>query len=207
MSVNLNYEKRLWEKGYKNVVGVDESGRGPLAGPVVAVAVFVKKSARKNISSLRPELKDSKKLTPQKRRELYQKIIKNSSLEWRIAKVFPKVIDRINIKAASELAMQRAVEKIERRIDFLLIDGKFLKNKKLKNMNHRMIIKADEKVFSCVTAGILAKVERDKIMKRYHQKYPEYGFNKHKGYGTKLHKKMLRKHDCCSIHRKSFKLD
>ena len=177
-----------------------------LAGPVVAAAVLIK-----SISEIQRkfrkivEIKDSKKLTPKKREELYEILTKNQAIEWRTGKASEKVIDKINIKNASELAMFRATQKFKKPPNFLLIDGKYLKNKKLEKISYKLIIKADEKVLSCAIASIIAKVTRDRIMKRYHEKYPRYGFDKHKGYPTKLHKRMLKKSGPCKIHRKSFR--
>ena len=195
---NFREEKKLQKKGYKRIAGLDEAARGPLAGPVVAAAVIVHKNLKES------KVKDSKKLSPKKREQIFKILIKHPSIEWGIGKVSEKVIDKINIKNAAELAMLKAVQKLKVPPDFLLIDGKYLKNTKLKNTNHKLIIKADEKVFSCSAASIIAKVTRDRIMIKYHNKYPEYGFNKHKGYPTRLHRKMLKKHGLCKIHRKSF---
>lgn len=201
----LKEEKRLWKKGYKRVACLDEAGRGPLAGPVVAAAVTLK-SIRGISDKLVQihELKDSKKLTSAKREKLYKLITKNPVIEWQTARVSEKVIDKINIKNAAELAMFRAVRKLKLLPDFLIIDGKFLKNNGLKNIKHRLIIKADEKVFSCIAASIVAKVTRDRIMQKYHEKYPRYGFNQHKGYPTEYHKRMLKKYGICKIHRKTY---
>jgi len=178
-----------------------------LAGSVVAAAAMVKKFSIFNFQF--SKIKDSKKLTPKKREEFYKLLTKNPTLKWGIGIVSEKVIDKINIKNAAELAMENAVKnlekKINKKIDFLIIDGKYLKNQKLKTKNHKLIVKADEKVFSCAAASILAKVTRDRIMERYHKKYPRYGFDRHKGYPTRHHFKMLKKFGPCKIHRKSFK--
>jgi ribonuclease HII len=199
---NFKEEKKLWKRGFKRVAGIDEAGRGPLAGPVLAAAVVMKKSLRK-IDILR-EVKDSKKLSPKKREKLYKLLTKNSDIEWGVARVSEKIVDKINIKNASELAMERAVERLGKKPDFLIIDGNQLKNHKLKKKNYKLIVKADEKVLSCSIASIIAKVTRDRIMVRYHKKYPKYGFKKHKGYPTKFHFKILEKYGPCKIHRKSF---
>ncbi len=205
----LKEEKRLWQKGFKRVVGLDEAGRGPLAGPVVAAAVKVFPTKIKNsnvgIKRLLKEARDSKQLTPIKREELYKILTKNPAIEWKTSKVSEKIIDKINIKNAAELAMFRAVKKLKLTPDFLIIDGKFLKNNNLKNMRHKLIVKADEKVFSCIAASIIAKVTRDKIMREYHKKYSCYRFDKHKGYPTKLHLVRLKKYGLCKIHRRSFR--
>jgi len=161
-----------------------------------------------NLKSNFKGIRDSKKLTPKKREEFYNLIVKSPFLEWGIGRVSEKVIDKINIKNAAELAMEKALKNLEKKVtkkaDFLIIDGNQLKNLKLKTYNLKLIIKGDEKVFSCAAASIIAKVTRDKIMRRYHKKYPRYGFLKHKGYPTKFHLKMLKKYGPCKIHRKTF---
>lgn len=195
---NLNEEKKLWRKGYKRVAGLDEAGRGPLAGPVVAAVVVIKPI----ILVILKGVKDSKKLSSEKREKLYKLITRNQNLEWGIGLVSEKKIDKINIKNAAELAMEKAIASLRRKPDFLIFDKGV--NLKL-GISKKSILNADEKVFSCAAASILAKVRRDRIMMRYHKKYPCYGFDKHKGYPTKLHRKMLKKFGPCKIHRKTFK--
>jgi len=200
---NFSEEKKLWKRGMRRVAGLDEAGRGPLSGPVFAAAVIVKKDRK--LKLLR--VNDSKKLSPKKREELYEILIDHPKIKWGIAKVSEKVIDRINILEATKLAMKRAVEKLKvknrrRKIDFLILDGNF---KIDSSIPQKAIVKADNKVFSCAAASILAKVSRDRLMQRYDKKYPKYGFSKHKGYATKLHFKMLERYGPCKIHRKSFR--
>jgi ribonuclease HII len=205
---NLKEEKKLWKKGYKVVVGLDEAGRGALCGPVVAAAVMVKfkiqnakcKMKIQNLKLLR-EIRDSKKLTSQKRKELYRRIVKCPFIEWGIGKVSEKVIDKINIFEATKLAMKRAIKNLKKKPDFLILDGNFKLDLPILQ---KSIVKGDEKVLSCAIASIIAKVTRDKIMEKYAEKFPEYGFEKHKGYPTKFHLKMLKKYGPCKIHRKSF---
>ncbi len=211
---NFREEKKLYKKGYKVVVGIDEAGRGPLAGPVVAAAfVFGAKPGfpgkARLLSGLLSCIKDSKQLTAKQREGIYKALKENPSVEWGIGKVSEKVIDRINILEATKLAMQRAVKNLENRlcetgfhtIDFLLIDGNFgIKYP----ISQKSIIKADEKVFSVAAASIVAKVTRDKMMLNYHKRYPEYCFDKHKGYPTKYHKKLIQKHGICRLHRQTF---
>jgi len=200
----LNEERKLWKKGHKKVVGLDEAGRGPLAGPVVAAAVMIKRFPVANFQFL--GINDSKKLSAKKREEFYKIITKHPAIEWGIGKVSEKVIDKINIFQATKLAMKRATNNLERKhslADFLILDGKISLDLPIAQ---KSIVKADEKVFSCMAAGILAKVWRDRIMRKYHLKYPGYGFAQHKGYPTKYHRKMLKKHGRCVIHRLSFKL-
>jgi len=201
---NFRQEKKLWKKGYKYVVGLDEAGRGPLSGPVVAAAVVINSSFKFQVFGLE-DLKDSKKLTPKKREEFYKILTNHSAIEWGIGKVSEKVIDKINILEATKLAMKRAIKNLEkkhRRASFLILDGNFKIDSPIPQ---KSIIKADEKVFSCACASILAKVYRDRIMRRYHKKYSQYGFAQHKGYPTKQHRKMLKKYGPCKIHRKTFK--
>lgn len=193
---NFREENKLRRKGFKNIVGIDEAGRGPLASSVVAAAVFVEK----DVSF--PGLKNSKDLSPSLREEIFKKAKEDPRIEWGIGRVSEKVIDRINILEATRLAMKRAVVNLKKDADFLIVDG---------NMGididipQKSIIKGDEKVFSCALASVIAKVVRDRAMRRYHKKYPLYCFDRHKGYGTKLHKEMIKKYGICKIHRKSFK--
>jgi len=218
---SLAPEKKLWRKGYKRVAGLDEAGRGPLAGPVVAAAVILNSKLKTQKSKLQlktknllKEVKDSKKLMPKKREALYKFLIKDLNIEWGIGRVSEKVIDKINILEATKLAMVRAVKNLEKKYsqaDFLILDGNFtLPAEALakagidKSISQKSIIKGDNKVFSVAAASILAKVYRDKIMERYDRKFPKYEFKKHKGYGTKFHFKMLKKYGPCKIHRKTF---
>jgi len=243
LMISLKEEKKLWEKGYKRVVGLDEAGRGPLAGPVVAAAITIKNpkseilNPKQNPKSQIPnsklleywkirisdlfrisnlgfrilKLRDSKKITPKQREKFYKLITNNPNIEWGIGKVSEKVIDKINILEATKLAMKKAIENLNSKlksqnskVDFLITDGNFKLDLPIPQ---KSIIKADEKVFSCALASIIAKVWRDRIMKRYHQKYPQYGFGQHKGYPTKEHYKKIKKYGPCKIHRKSFKLN
>ena len=195
----------MWKRGYGVVVGVDEVGRGPLAGPVIACAVAA--HAKFKVQSAKLKVDDSKKLSAKKREELYRILTAHPAIEWGIGRTSEKVIDKINIFQATKLAMQKAVLALEKKIgqtvEFLLIDGNFGIDMA---REQKPIIKGDEKVFSCAAASIIAKVQRDKIMIKYHQKYPQYGFDKHKGYGTKQHFEALRNYGTCEIHRKSFNL-
>lgn len=200
---NLNEERKLWKKGYKCVVGIDEVGRGPLAGPVVACAVLLDQKLK--IQGIFHKVKDSKKLSSKKREEIYKIATNHPQIIYGIGKVSHKAIDKINILNATKLAMKKAADNLKfKRIDFLLLDGNF----GLENINilQKSIIKGDEKVMSCALASIIAKVERDRLMEKYHKKYPNYGFDRHKGYGTKFHYKMLRNFGPSVIHRKSFNL-
>ncbi len=215
---NLKEEIKILQKGYKVVVGFDEAGRGALAGPLVVSGVLIRNlkinSLKRKLKNILREVKDSKKIAPLKREKIFQYLIEDFDIEGVISAVSAKVIDRINVDNATKLAIARCVEKIEKKkpsfkIDYLIIDGKNIKLekfKKLKKIRQKTIVRADEKVFSCACASIIAKVSRDRIMRRLHKKYPNYGFDKHKGYGTEFHRKMLKKYGPCLIHRKSFQL-
>ena len=191
----LKYENFFATKGYKNIVGIDEAGRGPLAGPVVAVAL---NWGNKDIID---GVNDSKKISEKKRLLLFDQIIENA-LEIGIGIVHEEKIDQINILQATYLAMRTAVEKLTIRPDMLLVDG----NKAdIKNFEQKNIIKGDSLSYSIACASIIAKVTRDKLMIQYDKIFPDYGFCKHKGYGTKKHLKAIKKSYACPIHRKSFR--
>ena len=192
---NCNEEKKLWKRGFNFVVGLDEAGRGPLAGPVVAAAVVL----NKNVSIGDLKIRDSKKLSEQQREFFYEKLTHHKDIRWQIGIVSEKVIDQINILQATKLVMVKAIKNLPG--DFLLIDGNFNIRS---NIGQKSIIKGDEKVFSITAAGIIAKVTRDRIMKKMHKKYPKYGFGAHKGYGTSLHVRNLKIFGPCPIHRMTF---
>jgi ribonuclease HII len=194
MEQNLRkYETMAQEEDYEIIAGVDEAGRGPLAGPVVAAAVILTNDV--NIDGI----DDSKKISPIKREELFPKIQK---LAHGVAVVGSHVIDDINILQATRLAMKQAVDKLLINPDILLIDG----NQKIESpIEQWTIVKGDAKSLSIAAASILAKVTRDRIMKNYHQQYPQYEFSRHKGYGTKRHRELIVKHGPCPIHRKTFR--
>ena len=215
---NFSEEKKLWKKGYKLVAGLDEAGRGPLAGPVVAAAViFNFKFPNKFLIKQFPMIKDSKKMTVKQREATYEFLTNHPDIKWGVGIVSEKIIDKINILEATKLAMKKSLinliskSKFQsskqfqnpnfKKIDYLLIDGDFGLNV---DVLQKSIIKGDSKVFSISAASIIAKVTRDRIMEKYHKKYPEYGFNQHKGYGTKAHFASLQKFGPCKIHRKSF---
>lgn len=196
----LCYERRLKLKGFDCIIGVDEAGRGPLAGPVVAAAVWLKDFRFVN------RVDDSKKLTPAQRKVAFFEI-KSKSL-YAIAAVSHKKIDQINILQATILAMQKAVRELAKQLTpselkraFVLIDG----NMRFKlDLPYRSIVRGDGKSLSIAAASILAKERRDQIMEAYHKIYPEYEFIKHKGYPTKLHRFILKEKGPIAIHRKSF---
>jgi len=184
-------------KESKHIIGIDEAGRGPLAGPVVAAAVL---DSSKRIKGI----KDSKLLSEKERERLYIEIINN--YKWGIGIVSPKRIDKVNILEATKEAMVKAVHNLEKKyklkIDHLIIDG----NMKINiDISQKSVIGADRKIYCVSTASIVAKITRDHLMIKYDKLYPEYNFKKHKGYGTKEHFKLIKKYGSCEIHRKSFK--
>ena len=191
----FEFESKASHQGFKNIAGIDEAGRGPLAGPVVAAAVIF--PSKVNISGLN----DSKKLSANKREELFPKI-QEISVAFGLAVVDQKVIDKINILQAARLAMKHAVETLQITPGLLLIDG----NQKIDStLNQWVIVKGDSRSLSIAAASVLAKVTRDRIMDSYHKLYPQYEFNRHKGYGTRLHRNLIQEHGPCPIHRITFK--
>lgn len=190
----LLYENEQYQQGFKVVCGIDEAGRGPLAGPVYAAAVILKKG--QTIEGVN----DSKKLSEKKREALYNKII-DECLAYAIGVADEKEIDEINILQATFLAMKRAVDGLSIKPDCALVDGNQIPPL---DCSVSTIIKGDSKSESIAAASILAKVARDRYMLEMAQKYPQYCFEKHKGYGTKLHYEMIEKYGICDIHRKSF---
>ena len=203
---NFNEEKKLWKQGIKCVVGLDEAGRGPLAGPVVAGAVFF----RSDIKNLLKGINDSKKLSEKQRNYFFKILTNNENIKWGIGIVSEKVIDKINILEATKLAMQKAIKDLDCETGYLLLDGNFkIDTRRLRQgygePRQKSIIRGDQKVVSISAASIIAKVTRDKIMYDYDKKYPQYGFAKHKGYGTEFHMQRIREFGLCKIHRKSFR--
>ena len=187
-------ESSLYAEGYKMICGVDEAGRGPLAGPVCAAAVILPKGLEL------PGLNDSKKLTDKKRRELFP-VIKEQAIAYGIGLASHEEIDEINILQATYLAMERAIAQLEGKADFALIDGNRAKDF---GLPVRTVVKGDSLSASIAAASVLAKVTRDDIMLEMAKEYPEYGFEVHKGYGTKAHYEALRAHGHSAIHRLTF---
>lgn len=200
----LYYERKLKKRGYNLIIGVDEVGRGPLAGPVVAAAVILKTTHFKN------RIDDSKKLTSPAREKAFPEIINKSVFGLGI--VNEKLIDRLNIQTATRMAMEQAIKAVidklkpirEYRHIHILVDG----NVKLHtSLPYKNIIRGDSKSKSIAAASILAKVIRDRLMSLYDRIYPQYGFTKHKGYGTRMHRWALKKFGPSLIHRASFHCD
>ncbi len=191
----LLYENEAFNKGYEIVCGVDEAGRGPLAGPVYAAAVILPKN------HIVEGVNDSKKLSEKKRELLFDRII-NECVCWSVGTASEKEIDEINILQATFLAMKRAVDGLEIVPQLALVDGN--KAPSLNATDVETIVKGDAKSASIACASIIAKVSRDRYMLEMAKKYPQYQFEKHKGYGTKLHYEMIEKYGICDIHRKTF---
>lgn len=194
----LKIETGLWNSGYKLVCGLDEVGRGCFAGPVVVGAVIFP------VDIILPEgIRDSKLLTPKKRKELELKI-KDQALCWAVGEIGVEVINEKGIGDATQLAFAKAVENLSQKPDFCLIDAFFIKY--LKEFEQKAVANGD-KICASISAGsIIAKVYRDELMVDLHEKYPQYNFAKHKGYGTKEHRDAIKKHGLCDLHRTSFKL-
>lgn len=194
-SISLKEENSFWQKGFNFVAGMDEVGRGPLAGPVVSAAVIFPKQI-----SLIPKIDDSKKITKQLREELFPIILKQA-IEVSVSVIDETIIDTININQATITSMKFCIELLTQKPEIVLVDGYgFL----YPPFCIKGIVKGDTKVMSIAAASIIAKVIRDRIMDHYHLHYPQYGFNKNYGYPTKLHMKAIQTYGCLSIHRRSY---
>ncbi len=215
-------------------MGLDEVGRGPLAGPVVAAAVVFchpaldAGSRKKNwipafAGMTKKTIRDSKKLSTTQRERWYEILTNHAYIKWGIGQVSETIIDKVNIFEATKLAMKKAIANLKKRncrasdgrhmydregtlekneIDFLLIDGNFVLDDLA--INQKAVIRGDEKILSCAAASIIAKVTRDRLMQKYHKKFPRYGFDQHKGYGTIKHFRAIKKYGPCPIHRRTF---
>jgi ribonuclease HII len=192
----LSRERRLWKSGLQYIAGVDEVGRGPLAGPVVAAAVVFPKDV------YIPGIDDSKKLSPSTREELFSEI-REGALTFGVGVVDQAVIDVINIREASLLAMKSALCQLALRPEYVLVDGNYFHGSPVP---HETIVHGDAKVFSIAAASIVAKVVRDRMMNGYHLRHPEYGFNRHKGYPTRQHIEAIKRFGSCDLHRRSFRV-
>lgn len=192
----LAYENTLYEQGYKYIAGIDEAGRGPLAGSVYAAAVILPKGCE--IEGLR----DSKKLSEKKREMLFDVIIEKA-LAYGICAIDSDRIDEINILEATFEAMRGAFDALEIKPDFVMVDGNRIKG--FDDVEHATLIGGDDLSLSIAAASVLAKVSRDRYMLEMAKKYPEYEFEAHKAYGTARHRELIAKYGPCPIHRKSFK--
>lgn len=192
-------EKEILNAGYKFVAGIDEAGRGPLAGPVVAAACILPANFRMWY------LNDSKQVPKDTREKLYKKLTTHPEIFYGVGMASEKEIDEINIHQASLLAMKRALEALTIKPDYIIADGRHLPEMPdAESFGAKAIVKGDADTLSIAAASIIAKYTRDKIMDELHDKYPQYLFNQHKGYGTRLHLEMLQLHGPSPIHRYSF---
>ena len=192
---DFTYEDALVSRGFARVAGVDEAGRGPLAGPVAAAAVILPRSFSC------PLLDDSKKLSKKRREQLYFEITGNPAIVWSVAMVEPEEIDKINILRATHRAMALALDGLKSKPDIALVDGLPVKGLPLV---HESLVKGDGLSLSIAAASVIAKVTRDGIMQKIHEEFPDYGFIRNQGYGTREHLEALKKYGPCRHHRRSF---
>ena len=188
-------ETKLYEQGNQYLCGIDEAGRGPLAGPVVVAAVIMPKD------SMIEGVNDSKKVSEKKREKLYDEIIE-TAVAWGVGIIDQKEIDNINILNATKKGLTTALKELEVKPNLILVDA--LTNIDTLGIPYQSIIKGDAKCYSIAAASIIAKVTRDRMMRQWDEIYPEYGFAKHKGYGTKAHIEVIKEYGICPLHRKSF---
>jgi ribonuclease HII len=192
---HLRHERAMVKKGYSCVAGVDEAGRGPLAGPVSVAAVILPDGFRHK------RLTDSKQLDEEEREEIYDELVQRESICWHVVLVEVDEIDRVNILRATHLGMQRAVAGLTRQPEAVLIDGLPVPGFPLPQ---EALVKGDARSFSIAAASVIAKVTRDRYMRAAAAQHPQYGFERHKGYGTPEHLEALRLHGPCPLHRRSF---
>lgn len=195
----LKLEKRLWKSGYSLICGLDEVGRGSFAGPVCVGAVIFEKDC------IIPDgVADSKLLKPRQRENLAEQI-KKCAITWSVGQINVPTINKVGIGKATQMAFRKALRLLEVKTDFVLVDAFYIKH--LNRKRQKAVKDGDEVCASISAASIIAKVYRDKLMRKLSKKYPHYGFSKHKGYGTKKHQEAIKKYGLSSVHRKSFHLD
>ncbi|MCX5845360.1 MAG: ribonuclease HII [Deltaproteobacteria bacterium] len=190
------FERHAHQRGYKLIAGIDEAGRGPLAGPVVAAAVIL------SLDYENTEIKDSKQLSARKRERLYE-IIKQDALSIGLGVAEASIVDAVNVLQATLIAMKEAIANLSITPDYLLIDGT---HRIFLSIPQETIVKGDSLSLSVASASIIAKVSRDRIMEIYHRQFPQYNFLKNKGYGTGEHREAIKKYGHCKIHRRSFRI-
>ena len=188
-------EKDLYKKGFKNICGIDEAGRGPLAGPVVVAGVIMPED------SMIEGINDSKKVSEKKREKLYDLILEEA-ISYSVAIIWQDVIDDINILNATKKGVTEVVDGLKIKPDLIIVDA--LEHIDTRGIPYEPIIKGDAKCYNIASASIIAKVTRDRIMRKYDEMYPQYGFINHKGYGTAKHIVAIKEYGLCPIHRKSF---
>lgn len=191
-----SFERRAHQRGYKLIAGIDEAGRGPLAGPVVAAAVILSPDYENT------EIKDSKQLSARKRERLYE-IIKQDALSIGLGVAEASIVDAVNVLQATLIAMKEAISNLSITPDYLLIDGT---HRIFLSIPQETIVRGDSLSLSVASASIIAKVSRDRIMEIYHRQFPQYNFLKNKGYGTGEHREAIKKYGHCKIHRRSFRI-
>ena len=194
----LDIEQSLWKQGYSTVCGLDEVGRGSFAGPVVVGAVIFSKNCQPLDG-----IADSKLLKPRQRQKLAEEI-KKYALSWSVAEVGVPAINKVGIGKATQMAFRKALRSLSVPADFVLIDAFYIKH--LNRKRQRPVKDGDKICASISAASIIAKVHRDRLMKKLHRKYPKYGFGRNKGYGTRFHQQAIREYGLTRIHRKSFNL-
>jgi len=198
----FEFERPLWQQGIPRVAGVDEAGRGPLAGPVVAAAAILPpRWAETGLPAELAGLNDSKQLTETQREKYFAFLTACAEIEFAIAAVDAGVIDEINILQATHRAMNDALAQLQPLPPHALVDGRPVKTLRVPQT---AIVKGDARSYSIAAASVLAKVTRDRLMQAYHVQFPAYGFNEHKGYGTAKHLAAIAKHGPCALHRKTF---
>jgi ribonuclease HII len=198
----FEFERELWSRGVTRVAGVDEAGRGPLAGPVVAAAVvFPAAGLEIGIYKRLRELNDSKQLTQRQREDFFTILTSDSKIRYAIAVVDAATIDRINILQATHRAMNAALARLHPQPQHVLVDGRPVKSMSLPNT---ALVKGDARSYSIAAASVLAKVTRDRMMQDFDERFPGYGFAEHKGYGTPQHLAAIAERGACPIHRRSF---
>lgn len=196
LTILKQIEEEIYNKeNVKYICGIDEAGRGPLAGPVVVASVIMPKD------SMIEGVNDSKKVSEKKREKLYEEIT-NTAIAWEVGIIDQREIDEINILNATKKGLTNSLKELEIKPDLILVDA--LTNIDTLRIPYRSIIKGDAKSYSIAAASIIAKVTRDRIMRQWDELYPEYGFEKHKGYGTKMHIDAIKEYGPCPLHRKSF---
>ena len=199
---SFEFEQTLWQSGVTRVAGVDEAGRGPLAGPVVAAAAILpSRWAESGLPAELAGLNDSKQLTESQREKYFHFITGCGEIEFGIAEADARLIDEINILQATHCAMNGALEKLNPLPPHALVDGRPVKTLRVPQT---AIVKGDARSYSIAAASVLAKVTRDRLMLEFHAQFPEYSFHEHKGYGTAKHLAAIAKHGACAIHRKTF---
>lgn len=188
-------EKELYQKGFQHICGIDEAGRGPLAGPVVVAGVIMPKD------SMIEGINDSKKVTEKRREKLYDQILEEA-ISYSVSIIGQDIIDQINILNATKQGVTKVVEELENKPDLILVDA--LTGIDTKGIPYDAIVKGDAKCYNIAAASIVAKVTRDRIMRQWDEIYPQYGFSGHKGYGTAKHIEAIKEYGLCPIHRRSF---